>query len=129
MTDSEILSLYTEYTIVVVTYVGMLVSILFAYLAANYLAAKKFSWLQFSLLGSLFLVISIDLASNVWVHDQRLSTIESEILQRISSPDSAISYISTTGLGESNSLFVFAFWVIVSLTAVVFSIQMKRKKD
>lgn len=128
MSDADLLALYGEYVVIIVTYVGMIITILSAYLVANYLAAKSFSWLQFSLLAGMFLIISSDLANNVRVHEIRLTTIETELKTRIEQPESSISYISTMGLGESSPFLVFSFWILVSFLAVFFAIQVKRKK-
>ena len=126
MSDADLLALYIEYVQILVTYVGMIITILFAYLGANYLAAKSFSWLQFTLLAGMFLIISSDLANNVRVHEIRLTTIETELKIRIEESESSISYISTIGLGESSPLLVFSFWIVVSFISVFFAIQVKR---
>ena len=108
MTDYELLSLYAEYAQLFATMVTVYISVVFAYLLASYVVASKLTSVQFWLLSLLFVFVSFDIVSGVWIHGARTASLQSEILRRIEVQGSQIAFVDPSGLPMwlPNAVFV-----------------------
>jgi len=128
MTDYELLSLYSEYAQLFATMVAVYISVLFAYLLASYIVAEKLTRIQFWLLSLLFLYVSFDIVSGVRIHGARAASLQSEILRRIEAQDSQITFVDPSGIPMWLPDAIFATYLLISLIAVVFALQLRRKR-
>ena len=128
MTNYELLSLYTEYAQLFVTMVTVYVSILFAYLLASYILADKLNRFQFWLLTVIFIAVSFDIASGIRIHGGRAASLQTEIMNRIEAPGSDIAFVDPSGLPEWLAPTVFVAYILTSLVAVAFAIQVRRRR-
>ena len=128
MTDYELLSLYTEYAQLFSTMVAVYISVLFAYLLASYIVAEKLTRIQFWLLSILFVFVSFDIVSGVWTHGARTASLQSEILRRIEAQNSEIAFVDPSGVPMWWPKVIFVTFLLISLIAVVFALQLRRKR-
>ncbi len=128
MTDYELLSLYAEYAQLFATMVTVYISVLFAYLLASYIVASKLTSVQFWLLSLLFVFVSFDVVSGVRAHGARAASLQSEILHRIEVQGSQISFVDPSGLPMWWPNVILVTFLLISLIAVVFALQLRRKR-
>ncbi len=128
MTDYELLSLYAEYAQLFATMVTVYISVVFAYLLASYVIASKLTSVQFWLLSLLFVFVSFDIVSGVQAHGARTASLQSEILRRIEAQNSEIAFVDPSGIPMWWPNVIFVTFLLISLIAVVFALQLRRKR-
>ena len=64
MTDAELLTLYSGNLQGMYAVLGLLTSLIFAYVVANYLAVHKLSWVLFGILTLMYFAIAMDLGGS-----------------------------------------------------------------
>lgn len=126
MSDAELLELYAQYVEAFSANMTIAITLVFAYLVAAYLSAKKLSVIQFYSTTGLFAVFTLSVAMGAYDLGHRTVSIQSEILRRISAQDSQISYIAADGMPEFIPPYILGVIAIAVILSIAFAISFRQ---
>ena len=127
MTDAELLELYALYNESFASIVALIITLIFAYIVASYVAAKHLSVFQFYLASSLFAVFTITVALGARDTCARARSLQEEIVRRIEAEGSQIGFVSRYGIPDYLDSYMLAISIIGVVLAIGFSISERRR--
>lgn len=128
MTDAELLELYAIYVDAFTANMTLMISLMFAFIVAIYVSAKKLNGFQFYLTTGLFVIFSLSAAMGARDTCARAVSLQSEIARRISMEGSQISYVSVDGMPAFLPSYVMGVSVLAILLAAGFGVSHRRRK-
>lgn len=129
MTNAEILELYAAYVDAFTANITLLVTLVFAYLVASFVSAKKLKPYQFYVTSSLFAVFTISVAMGAKDTCARAASLQAEIVRRISEEGSQIPYVASDGIPEFLPSYILGVSIVSVLLAISFAITQRRRED
>ena len=127
MSDAELLELYALYNDGFGSLMAQLITLIFAYIVASYIAAKRLSVFQFYLASSLFAVVTISVALGARDACARAISLQEEIIRRIEVEGSQISFVARDGIPSYLDSFILVICIIGVVLAISFAISERRR--
>lgn len=127
MRDAELLELYAVYVDAFTANMAVLITLIFAYLIASYVSAKKLNPFQFYVTTGLFAVFTLSVALGARDMCQRAVSLQTEIVRRISMDESEISYVAPDGMPEFLPPYILGVSIVAIVLAISFAMSQRRR--
>ena len=128
MTDAELLELYVAYYDTFTANMAVMMTLIFAYLIATFVSAKKLKSYQFYATSVLFAVFTYGVVMGAVDTSARAASLQVEIVRRISEEGSQIGFVSTNGMPEFVPSQIFGLSIVSIFLAIGFAITQRHRK-
>ncbi|MEM9529849.1 MAG: hypothetical protein AAGA23_02900 [Pseudomonadota bacterium] len=127
MSDAELLELYSEYSQTFTGETSLLISLVFAYVVAMFVAARRLTNFQYVSMASLFALFALSVTMGLRGTCYRAVSLQQEIVRRVQEQGSEISFVATDGFPWFLPELIAALCFAAVIAALVFGHQQRRQ--